>query len=334
MSDWLQKIKNAIIGGAVAESPAVMTASGWKQDKDGNWKQEPDKGSQQLAENIATIGEAGVTAPTLVSDIGLVLKGITHPVKTAGTVKQTVLDMLWFLKNPRATKVYHGTRSPEFTDLRQGKPYSVGSVGIHVTPKKEIAQSFVSRGGHILEGYIPKHNMETIDLWGNNYNLLSNNIRYKALPKGQGFYEASGEPKLFFSLLQKYGAKPIKEGNKIYTEKSITIPLQKETWKAMPKEARKEADRIIKEGSEIRFGETSEQSRARALKANQDATKLFSDNGKKVIKYNNVSSFEGNGGVSYMVTDPNVFHIASPNLSQNILDFSNVIKHGIWTINE
>ena len=27
-------------GAAMAENPAVMTASGWKQGKNGNWKQE------------------------------------------------------------------------------------------------------------------------------------------------------------------------------------------------------------------------------------------------------------------------------------------------------
>lgn len=28
-----------MIGAAMAENPAVMTASGWKQNKNGNWEQ-------------------------------------------------------------------------------------------------------------------------------------------------------------------------------------------------------------------------------------------------------------------------------------------------------
>ena len=53
-----------------------------------------------------------------------------------------------------------------------------------------------------------------------------------------------------------------------------------------------------------------------------------SDNGIKVIKYNNLSTFEGGGGASYMVTDPSVFHVTSPFLSKNLLDFGNVVKYG------
>ena len=33
--DWFVR---AMVGAAMAENPAVMTASGWKQDKNGNWK--------------------------------------------------------------------------------------------------------------------------------------------------------------------------------------------------------------------------------------------------------------------------------------------------------
>lgn len=328
MGNWLEQIKNAIIGGSIAENPAVLIASGWRQDKKGNWIQQPSRQSKQLATNLKTIGEAGIAAPTLSTDIGLIIKGITHPINTAKNITQTIRDVGWFLKHPRAVKVYHGTRSPDFTDLKQSKPYSVGSVGIHVTPKKEIAQSFTSKGGHILQGWIPRHNIETIDLWNNNYNLLSNNIVYQAMPKERGFYEASGNPQLFLKLLNKYGARPTKVGNKIYTKNKVVIPLQKETWKTMPKSARSKADKIIQEGSELRFGESSQQARTRALKANQEATKLFSDNGIKVIKYNNLSTFEGGGGASYMVTDPSIFHVTSPFLSKNLLDFGNVVKYG------
>lgn len=38
MPNLLESLKNAIIGGAVAENPAVMTASGWKYSN-GKWIQ-------------------------------------------------------------------------------------------------------------------------------------------------------------------------------------------------------------------------------------------------------------------------------------------------------
>ena len=83
MGNWLEQIKNAIIGGSIAENPAVLIASGWRQDEKGNWIQQPSRQSKQLATNLKTIGEAGITAPTLSADIGLIIKGITHPINTA-----------------------------------------------------------------------------------------------------------------------------------------------------------------------------------------------------------------------------------------------------------
>lgn len=58
--NWFTK---AMIGTAMAENPAVMTASGWKQDREGNWKQERTTESDQLADNLATISWFSPTHP-------------------------------------------------------------------------------------------------------------------------------------------------------------------------------------------------------------------------------------------------------------------------------
>lgn len=58
--DWLV---NATIGAAMAENPAVMTASGWKQGKNGNWEQKRTPGSDQLADNLAVISTLSPTNP-------------------------------------------------------------------------------------------------------------------------------------------------------------------------------------------------------------------------------------------------------------------------------
>ena len=52
-----------MVGAAMAENPAVMTASGWKQDKNGNWKQERTPESDKLADNLAVISTFSPTNP-------------------------------------------------------------------------------------------------------------------------------------------------------------------------------------------------------------------------------------------------------------------------------
>lgn len=55
--NWLQ---NSAQTAVIAESPAVMTASGWRVDKNGKAKQDQQntKEVKQLRNNLATIGEA------------------------------------------------------------------------------------------------------------------------------------------------------------------------------------------------------------------------------------------------------------------------------------
>ncbi len=58
--NWFTK---ATIGAAVAENPAVMTASGWKQDRSGNWIQKPTKETDQLADNLEVLSWSSPTHP-------------------------------------------------------------------------------------------------------------------------------------------------------------------------------------------------------------------------------------------------------------------------------
>lgn len=55
---------NIVIGSSVAENPAVMYASGWKQNNNGNWEQKPTEESKRLSENLATISMFSPTNPT------------------------------------------------------------------------------------------------------------------------------------------------------------------------------------------------------------------------------------------------------------------------------
>lgn len=59
----ISKLLNGFIGAAMAENPAVMTASGWQQNSDKTWEQKPDEGSKQLANNLAAISTFSPTNP-------------------------------------------------------------------------------------------------------------------------------------------------------------------------------------------------------------------------------------------------------------------------------
>lgn len=57
----LQSVTNGIIGASVADAPAIATAGGWKRDNNGNWIQQPDAGTQKLADNLADISAMSPT---------------------------------------------------------------------------------------------------------------------------------------------------------------------------------------------------------------------------------------------------------------------------------
>lgn len=64
VQSYIQDIfNNIMIGAAVADNPSVMTASGWKQDKEGNYIQKRTKGSDQLADNLSVLSWTSPTHP-------------------------------------------------------------------------------------------------------------------------------------------------------------------------------------------------------------------------------------------------------------------------------
>lgn len=87
---WYNKIKSrqtepkqnwftrSTIGAAMAENPAIMTASGWQQDKQGDYVQKRTKGSDQLADNLAVISWMAPTHPGNVV-IDQALKRVVFP---------------------------------------------------------------------------------------------------------------------------------------------------------------------------------------------------------------------------------------------------------------
>ena len=267
--------------GQVAENPAVMTASGWRVGKNGQVKQDQqnNKSVKQLRSNLTKIGEAGVTAPTMVEDIETLYNIIRHPVQSGKLILNSGQDVLWFLKNPKGVKIYHGTQAKNFKNLKDARVASDVNVGLHVSPNKTmVSERFAGQNGTIIEGYIPKHNMETIDLGYNNYNLLSNNHSSFQYQNPQSV-NSEFEKKLF----GKYGFR--------------NIPLRDVTWPKMTKSQISQAEKLVEEGKQAKNAREAKQ-------VNEKVAQFFSDNGKKVIKYDNKIE----GGISYMVTDPRVFY--------------------------
>ena len=277
--DWF---KNSNQIAAIAESPAVMTASGWRVDKNGKAKQDQQntKEVKQLRNNLATIGEAGVTAPTLVRDVEGLYNVVRHPVQIGKTIWKAGQDALWFLKNPEAVKVYHGNKRGIKFPLQEARTASVTDIGVHVSPNRNIAETMDYTGNNaIMEAWIPKHNMETLDLGANDYNLLSNDVYFPYIP------------------ITKLEKELTKNGNR-------GIKLRDNTWKMNSKLAEK-ANKLVEEGKSRDLSKDKDYA-SKALRVNSETAKFFSDNGKKVIKYNN--RIEGGGGTSYIITDPSVFY--------------------------
>lgn len=74
----LQNLFNKIvIGASVAEDPAIMYASGWKQNDNGSWEQKSSPESRRLSDNLATISTFSPTNP-VTAITGKVIKAVSR----------------------------------------------------------------------------------------------------------------------------------------------------------------------------------------------------------------------------------------------------------------
>lgn len=89
---------NATINAAVAENPAVATASGWTQDENGNWVQRPTPETDRLANNLAEISLMSPTNPvtaTIDGGIRLGLKTVPYFTRFTQGVKDRYYGMVY-----------------------------------------------------------------------------------------------------------------------------------------------------------------------------------------------------------------------------------------------
>ena len=322
---WL---RNAVLGATMADQPAMMTASGWRQNEKGDYVQDQqnDPHVKQLRNNLANIGETAMTAPTVVGDITGVYNIIRHPRQAINTIKDTLKDATYFIKNPRAKKIYHGS-SNNF-NLNEARMGSEGNFGLHVTPDKAMAEEFVHNGGSLMEGYVTRKPDAVIpDIGSNDYRFLSNDFKVPEIHRvdgnmGEYYYSLDkGRDNKLFDILNKYGAKPNRYTTRrgqpvIETYKETTIPLRDEVFPTMSSEAIKKSEDLLSNSANMS-----------RTQLNEKTANILSEDGKKLLEYHNVA--EGNGGKSYIITDPNIIYTPKTNLD-DITSYIGLGKYLPW----
>lgn len=86
--DWLT---NSTITAAMAENPAVMTASGWHVNPEtGKAKQKQTAATGKLADNLSVISMLADGPEAIISPMIAAAKALRHPVKTAKAIGETI----------------------------------------------------------------------------------------------------------------------------------------------------------------------------------------------------------------------------------------------------
>lgn len=88
-SNLLNKFRNITIGAAMAESPAVMIASGWRQNNKGDYvqDQQDSEGVKQLRDNLSSISEMSPTNPAGVTLFGIGRGNIVWVIETSPDIE-------------------------------------------------------------------------------------------------------------------------------------------------------------------------------------------------------------------------------------------------------
>lgn len=108
---WLQ---NAVQQAAIVEAPAVMTAAGHKINRSTGkveYNHANDKNVKQLRQNLATIGEAAVTAPGAAEALELGYNVVRHPKQTYDFVKNVATGN-WVYKIPENPSMAYRRMGP------------------------------------------------------------------------------------------------------------------------------------------------------------------------------------------------------------------------------
>lgn len=294
---------NATIGAAMAENPAIMTASGWKQ-KDGQWEQKPTKESKQLAENIATISTFSPTNPaTAIGDV-IINKLIPPTFQLAKS----------YLKHPTWQTYYHGSPVPfNIKEAKMGTPYDMG---LHFTKNKKVAKSFVdgSSSGVVYKFRAPRPKVTTSDLHDNGVQHLQQNYKLQSRRN----YDFNIQDKQLLQDLKNsgidykitkndgYGFIGSKNYYRLKLNQDININPRDRFLKVIPKNKQKlfnqKADEIINDFNKLKSKSGNQEEALSEL--NTRSSKLLDNSGITTVRYYNTNPYEGTIE-SYWINNPN-----------------------------
>lgn len=216
-----------------------------------------------------------------------------------------------YLLHPFYKTAYHG--SPHPFDIKRAWTGTPSDMGLHVSASPSIANSMKGEGGVVYKLRIPRENGEIIDLGRNGAEHFDRSRIYRAMPYDEfysnGYYDTTPGDEYRISLLERAGANPKVEGNRLFTERDATINVFDSEFPNMPAYMKPRAYAIshLTKGNKNEYGQVLDLNYAKEL--NKQAADILSKSGYKVLKYNNANPFEGGGGLSYMITDPSVIDV-------------------------
>lgn len=304
-SNWFT---NATIGAAMADNPSIMTASGWKQNKDKRWEQKPTKESKQLSENLSIISGLSPTHPTTAVGDAIISK-VAYPIYQLIKNKQFIPYVKSYLKHPTWETYYHG--SPTSFDITQARMGTANDMGLHATKNRQVAKGFMEEDptGQVYKFRAPRYKATTSDLWNNGVqNHLSTNyvIKKHALDGGSYDYFNMLDKKLLNDIIKskvpykltlnpnaaiigKYNFAELKNAS------DITINSRSRFLEAIPKSKQaqfnREADNLIELGNKI--DGYSEAANVARSELNEAGAKLLDNYGITTVRYYNTNPREG-----------------------------------------
>ena len=301
---------NATIGAAMAEDPSVMTASGWKQNSNGDWIQSPDEGSKQLADNLAVISSFSPTNYATAVGDALISK-VGYPLYQLVKNKQLLPYIKSYLTHPTWQTYYHG--SPISFNVNEAKMGTPADMGLHVTRNKDVTNNF---GGVSYKMRAPRPKVTTSDLWQNGMeHLRKDHVFFK--PSAYSYTDFNIADKQLLDDLNKSGIEfklenPHYIGSPNYRRltgvigQEFRINPRSRFEKAIPKSKRtqfnEEADKLVNIPNNIDLDSPAESLRKSAI--NEASAKLLDKYGLTTVKYFNRNPYEG-ALPAYWINNPN-----------------------------
>lgn len=225
-----------------------------------------------------------------------------------------------YLTHPFYKTVYHG--SPYPFDIKNAWTATNYDIGLHVGENPAIANTMKhGSNGVVYKLRIPPADTQAIDIGANGVEHFDRARKFTATRpfRNDGafeYYDTTPGDEYRISLLKNAGGDPVVDGNRLYLNNDATVNLLDNEFPGLSQNARNKAIKLnnLQKGNTIndQYNYQYVDNLDFRGRLNKEAADLLSENGYKVIKYNNANPYEGGGGASYMITDPSVIDVIKP----------------------